>query len=84
VYAVQTRTGEKGQIFITIAGDYNISQTDYAGIPAMHGVGSWTITGGTGAYRGLQRKGNWTADLGAMFSNSRCRHVETGQAWWSN
>ena len=47
LYAVHTITGQKGQIFITFAGTYNLVST-------YQGSGTWVITGGTGAYTGVR------------------------------
>lgn len=84
VYGAQTLTGRKGQIFLTLAGDYNLGGPVDKGLGGLQGSGHWTITGGTGAYMGLQGKGEWTADLGAIaLGLSYCRHVETGTVWWT-
>lgn len=69
LYAVHTITGQKGQIFITFAGTYDLVKT-------FQGSGTWVITGGTGTYNGVQGEGTWTADAGKF---PYIRHTETGQ-----
>ncbi|MGD0167669.1 MAG: hypothetical protein ABSC51_10365 [Gaiellaceae bacterium] len=84
VYGAMTLTGRKGQIFITVAGDYNMGDPVENGLGALKGYGHWTITGGTGAYKGLQGQGEWTASLGALaLKMPYCRHLETGHVWWT-
>jgi hypothetical protein len=68
LYAVHTITGQKGQIFITFAGTYNLVST-------FTGSGTWVITGGTGAYQGVRGEGTWTADASTF---PYIRHTETG------
>jgi hypothetical protein len=69
VYALHTITGEKGQIFITFSGTYDLVKT-------YQGSGTWVITGGTGAYLGVQGEGTWKADASHF---PYIRHTETGQ-----
>jgi hypothetical protein len=69
VYAVHTITGQKGQLFITFSGTYDLAKT-------YQGNGAWVITGGTGAYAGLQGEGTWVADASHF---PYIRHTETGQ-----
>ena len=53
---------------MTIAASYNFTSSLYQswqrGSPAVHdgSSGNWVITGGTGAYAGLQGDGTWFAD----------------------
>ena len=61
VYAVHTITGAKGQIVISFSGVYNLTTATSAGVGAYQGAGTWVITGGTGAYAGLQGDGTWAA-----------------------
>ncbi len=68
LYAVHTITGQKGQIFITFAGAYDLVST-------YQGTGTWVITGGTGAYEGARGEGTWTADASRF---PYIRHTETG------
>lgn len=69
VYAVHTVTGQKGQFWITFSGTYDLVNT-------YQGSGTWVITGGTGAYTGVQGEGTWTADATQF---PYIRHTETGQ-----
>jgi hypothetical protein len=82
LYAVHTITGKKGQIFITFAGAYNFSGAELAGIANMKGHGTWVITGGTGAYVGLQGEGLWDADANTI-GNGYIRHDEQGEVHWN-
>ena len=68
LYAVHTITGQKGQLYITFAGAYNLVST-------FTGSGTWVITGGTGAYNGVRGEGTWTADATKF---PYIRHTETG------
>jgi hypothetical protein len=81
VYAVHTITGAKGQIFISFSGVYNLTTATSADVAAYQGTGTWLITGGTGAYAGLQGDGSWAADATTF---PYIRHTETGQVWWSS
>jgi hypothetical protein len=81
VYAVHTITGKKGQIFISFSGVYNLTTATSAGVGPYQGTGTWLITGGTGAYAGLQGDGTWAADATTF---PYIRHTETGQVWWSS
>lgn len=79
VYAVHTITGARGDIFITFSGVYNLTTAAQTGVGPYQGAGTWLITGGTGAYTGLQGDGTWAADA-STFPN--IRHTETGTVWW--
>jgi len=72
IYAVHTLTGQKGQIFITFTGTYNLTNQ---GSDASQGSGAWVITGGTRAYSGIQGVGTWAADASHF---PYARHMETG------
>lgn len=72
LYAVHTITGQKGQIFITFAGTYDL------GPGTLTGSGTWVITGGTGAYDGVRGEGMWTADAATLFDAGYIQHTETG------
>jgi hypothetical protein len=72
LYSVQTLTGRKGQIHIQFAGVYDLATT-------FAGSGTWVITGGTGAYRGLLGEGSWNADASTF---PYTRHTETGTVTW--
>jgi hypothetical protein len=80
VYAVHTITGAKGQIFITFSGVYNLTPASQASLGSYQGAGTWLITGGTGAYAGLQGDGAWAADASTF---PYIRHTETGTVWWA-
>jgi hypothetical protein len=69
VYANHTVTGQKGQFFITFSGTYDFVKT-------YQGSGTWVITGGTGAYRGVQGSGTCTADATHF---PYIRHTEVGE-----
>ncbi len=73
VYAAHTITGRKGQIHIHFAGVYDLVGTSA-------GSGTWVITGGTGAYRGVQGEGTWVADASEF---PHIRHTETGTVTWT-
>ena len=68
LYAVHTLTGQKGDIFITFSGTYDLVTT-------FQGSGTWVITGGSGAYTGVKAEGTWTADASGF---PYIRHTETG------
>lgn len=69
-YAQKEVTGKLGSIFISFSGTAtNDTQA----------TGHWIITGGTGAYTGLQGAGTAMCDA-AMFPYEY--HVETGNVWW--
>jgi hypothetical protein len=68
LYSYQTISGQKGDIFMTIASSYNFTNSPvkvgdvevqpFTTAPAA----TWVITGCTGAYTGLQGDGTWFAD----------------------
>jgi hypothetical protein len=68
LYANHTMRGKKGRIFITFAGVYDLVTT-------LTGSGTWVITGGTGAYRGLEGEGTVSADASTF---PYARHTSTG------
>jgi len=70
VYAIHTNTGQKGQIFITFSGTYDLVKT------FQTTSCNWVITGGTGAYTGVQGEGTCAADASKF---PYIRHTETGQ-----
>jgi hypothetical protein len=72
VYAVHTVTGEQGQFFITFSGTYDLVKT-------YQGSGTWVVTGGTGAYQGVQGMGTWKADASHF---PYIRHTEVGQLYF--
>lgn len=92
VYAVHTIAGQKGDIYITFSGTYNMTTK---AVPVKLADGStvevqplttgpqctWVITGGTGAYTGLQ--GNGTCFANAEGTFPWINHTEQGQAWWT-
>jgi predicted heme/steroid binding protein len=77
LYAVHTLAGQKGQLFITFAGTYDLDSTA-THTAAYTGTGTWYITGGTGAYLGVQGEGTWMADA-ATLPNGYIRHTEKGR-----
>lgn len=58
-----------GSIFIQFTGKYS---------PTFAGAGNWVITGGTGAYAGLQGTGNWEAQGYITGTGLYFLHTETG------
>jgi hypothetical protein len=81
-YAVHTLTLRRGQIFITYGGTYNLTGTESDGVPAYQtGPGTtWVISGGTGAYAGLQGEGTCSANA-SLFPY--IIHTATGKVWWA-
>ena len=91
IYAVHTLIAQKGDIYITYAGDYNftnrsITVTEPNGstvtvAPYKTGPAcSWLITGGTGAYSGLEGSGMCAANAQNTFP--WVNHTTTGSVWW--
>ena len=92
VYAVHTIAGQKGDIYITFAGTYNMTNSV---VPVKLSNGStvdvqplttgpqctWLITGGTGAYAALQGSGTCFANAENTFP--WINHTEQGTVWWS-
>jgi hypothetical protein len=72
LYAVHTITGQKGQLYITFAGTYDLVPNTPG---AFTGSGTWVITGGTGAYEGVFGEGTWEANAAAF---PYIQHTETG------
>ncbi len=92
LYAVHTIAAQKGDIYITFAGTYNMTNsavpvklpdgTIVNVQPLTTGPeGSWVITGGTGAYAGLQ--GTGTAFATAQNTFPWINHTEHGTVWWT-
>jgi hypothetical protein len=91
VYAVHTIAGQRGDIYITFSGTYNMTNSP---VPVKLPSGStvtvaplttgpectWVITGGTGAYTGLQGDGTCFANAENTFP--WINHTEQGQVWW--
>jgi hypothetical protein len=92
LYAVHTIAGQKGDIYITFAATYNMTNS-VVPVKVAHGSTvnvqplttgpdcTWVITGGTGAYAGLQ-------GTGTCFGNAEntfpwINHTEHGTVWWS-
>jgi hypothetical protein len=92
VYAVHTIAGQNGDIFISFSGSYNMTNS-VVPVKLANGStvdvqplttgpqGSWVITGGTGAYAGLQ--GSGTAFANAENTFPWINHTEHGQVWWA-
>lgn len=92
VYATHTIAGQRGDIFISFSGTYNMTNSV---VPVKLANGStvdvqplttgpqctWLITGGTGAYTGLQ--GSGTCFANAEDSFPWINHTENGQVWWA-
>jgi hypothetical protein len=86
VYGDFTLGGEKGDIYITYAGDYNLSGGPLVvgDVTVPEGLTAdcmWDITGGSGAYAGLQGAGKCEANIATTYPY--VWHVSTGQVWWS-
>jgi hypothetical protein len=86
LYSDQTIAGDKGDIDMTIASTYNFTdrpvQVGSVTVqPFTTGPGAtWVITGGTGAYTGLQGSGTWFGNAATIPWIYR---VATGQVWWA-
>ena len=85
-YVNFTVHGQKGQFFITYAGDYNFSGGSLlvGGVTVPEGQSAdckWVITGGTGAYTGLEGDGTCNANLATTFPY--VWHTSTGDVWWT-
>lgn len=92
VYAVHTLAAQKGDIYITYSGTYNFTNnaitvtlqdgSKYSVQPLTAGPeATWVITGGTGAYSGLQGSGN--ADADAQNTFPWIQHNSWGNVSWS-
>jgi hypothetical protein len=90
VYAAHTIVGQKGDIFISFSGTYNMTNsvvpvtlpngTTVEVQPFTTGPeADWVITGGTGAYAGLQ--GSGTAFANAENTFPWINHTEHGTVW---
>jgi hypothetical protein len=93
VYATHTLAGQKGDIFISFSGTYNMTNSVVVvTLPSGTTVNvkplttgpecTWLITGGTGAYTGLQ--GNGTCFANAENTFPWINHTENGQVWWTS
>ena len=85
-YVNFTVNGQKGGFFITYSGDYNLSggplKVGAVTVPAgLSADCSWVITGGNGAYAGLQGDGTCNANIATTWPY--VWHVSTGQVWWT-
>jgi hypothetical protein len=86
LYSNQTIAGQKGDIFITIASTYNFTanpiKVDNVSVaPWATGPGAtWVITGGTGAYAGLEGSGTWYGNAATFPWIYR---PGTGKVWWA-
>jgi hypothetical protein len=92
VYAVHTIAGLKGDIYITFAGTYNMTNSvvpvevaDRSTVdvqPLTTGPDcTWVVTGGTGAYAGLQGSGTCFANAENTFPF--INHTEHGTVQWT-
>jgi len=87
VYAVHTIAGEKGDIYITFSGTYNMTDNpikvgNVTVQPLTTGPQcTWLVTGGTGAYEGLQGDGTCFANAEGTFP--WINHTEHGTVWWT-
>jgi hypothetical protein len=85
-YSQQTILGQKGTIFLTIASTYNLSGSavDVGGVevpPFRTGPDATiVITGGTGAYSGLQGSGTWEGDAAML---PWCYRLATVKVWYA-
>ena len=91
VYAVHTIAGQKGDIYITFSGTYNMTdnragksceRVDRHVQPLTTGPDcTWVITGGSGAYADMQGDGTCFANAENTFP--WINHTEQGQVWWT-
>ena len=91
LYAVHTIVGQRGDIYISFAATYNMTNRPIA-VKVSNGTtvevqplttgpdASWVITGGTGAYAGLQGSGTSFANAENTFP--WVNHTEHGSVWW--
>ncbi|HXW80616.1 MAG TPA: hypothetical protein VEJ84_14015 [Acidimicrobiales bacterium] len=91
IYAVHTLVAQKGDIDIQFAATYNMTNSPVP-VKLPNGTtvdvqplttgpeGSWVITGGTGAYAGLQGSGTSFANAENTFP--WINHTERGSVWW--
>jgi len=85
-YSQQTIAGQKGTIFLTIASTYNITVNaiDVNGVEVPPGRtgpdATIVITGGTGAYAGLQGSGTWQGDAAML---PWCYRLATVKVWYN-
>lgn len=86
-YSQQTIAGQKGTIFLTIASTYNVTDdaVDVNGVEVPPGRtgpdATIVITGGTGAYAGLQGSGTWQGDASML---PWCYRLATVKVWYLN
>jgi hypothetical protein len=86
LYSDQTISGQKGDIYITIASTYNftsnaikVGNVEVQPWTTAPGA-SWVITGGTGAHAGLQGSGTW---FGNAATFPWIYRPGTGKVWWT-
>ncbi len=91
VYAVHTIAGQKGDIFISFSGTYNMTNNPVR-VTLSNGSTvmvqplttgpqcTWLITGGSGAYAGVQGSGTCFANAENTFP--WINHTEQGSVWW--
>ncbi|HXW81705.1 MAG TPA: hypothetical protein VEJ84_19525 [Acidimicrobiales bacterium] len=86
LYSDQTISGQKGDIFITIASAYNFTakpiQVGSVTVQpwATGPDATWVITGGTGDYAGLEGSGTWYGNAATFPWIYR---PGTGKVWWA-
>jgi hypothetical protein len=92
VYAAHTLVAQKGDIYISFSGTYNMTNKV---VPVKLAGGAtvevqplttgpectWVITGGTGVYSGLLGSGTCFANLENTLPYGN--HTEQGQVWWA-
>ena len=84
-YSQQTILGQRGTIYLTIASTYNVtgSPVDVNGVEVQPGrtgpEATFVITGGTGAYAGLQGSGTWQGDF---IQPDWCYRLATLKVWY--
>ena len=85
LYSYQTIAGERGTVDLTIASTYNLTDNpvkvgNVEVAPFTTGPNAtWVITGGTGAYAGLQGEGTWAGDASTI---PWCYRLATGKVWY--
>jgi len=87
-FAIFTVFGQKGEINVIYSGTYNFSGSPVTvgSVTVPEGQSgpqcTWVITGGNGAYAGLQGNGTCAANLANTYPY--VEHTSTGQVWWTN
>jgi hypothetical protein len=86
LYATHTMSTARGEIYITFSGAYNLSGGKVEGVDPMSAVGTWVITGGTGAYTNLRGRGSGSGSADDVDGSTwpYIFHTVRGQVFWAN